>query len=70
MAWSMSRPVNSEKDTEVTFMLGTVLLVVLVLALLGSLPMYPYSANWGYFPSGILGTVVVIWLIMVLVGRA
>jgi len=51
-------------------MLGTVLLVVLVLALLGSLPMYPYSASWGYFPSGILGTVVVIWLIMVLVGRA
>jgi hypothetical protein len=51
-------------------MLGTVLLVVLVLALLGSLPVYPYSASWGYFPSGILGTVVVIWLIMVLVGRA
>jgi hypothetical protein len=51
-------------------MLGTVLSVVLVLALLGSLPVYPYSASWGYFPSGILGTVVVIWLIMVLVGRA
>ena len=51
-------------------MLGTVLLVVLVLALLGSLPVYPYSAGWGYFPSGLLGTVVVIWLIMVLVGRA
>ena len=51
-------------------MLGTVLLVVLILALLGSFPVYPYSAEWGYFPSGILGTVLVIWLIMVLVGRA
>jgi len=51
-------------------MLGTVLLVVLILALLGSFPVYPYSTDWGYFPSGILGTVLVIWLIMVLVGRA
>ena len=51
-------------------MLGTILLVVLILALLGSFPVYPYNAGWGYFPSGILGTVLVIWLVMVLVGRA
>ncbi len=51
-------------------MLGTILLVVLILALLGSFPVYPYSAGWGYFPSGLLGTVLVIWLVMVLVGRA
>ena len=50
-------------------MLGTVLLVILVLALIGSVPVYPYSANWGYFPSGILGTVVLVWLILVLIGR-
>jgi hypothetical protein len=50
-------------------MLGTVLLVILVLALIGSIPVYPYSASWGYFPSGILGTLLLVWLILVLVGR-
>ncbi len=50
-------------------MLGTVLLVILVLALIGSIPVYPYSAGWGYYPSGILGTVVLVWLILILVGR-
>jgi hypothetical protein len=50
-------------------MLGTVILVVLVLMLLGALPTYPYSASWGYFPSSILGTVLLVWLILLLVGR-
>jgi hypothetical protein len=50
-------------------MLGTVLLVILVLALIGSIPVYPYSAGWGYYPSSILGTVVLVWLILVLIGR-
>ena len=50
-------------------MLGTVLLVILVLALIGSIAVYPYSASWGYFPSGILGTLLLVWLILVLVGR-
>jgi hypothetical protein len=50
-------------------MLGTVLLIILILALLGSIPVYPYSAGWGYFPSGIIGTILIVWLILVLVGR-
>ncbi len=50
-------------------MLGTVLLIILILALLGSIPVYPYSAGWGYFPSGIISTILIIWLILVLVGR-
>jgi len=50
-------------------MLGTVILVVLVLMLLGALPTYPYSASCGYFPSSILGTVLLVWLILLLVGR-
>ncbi len=50
-------------------MLGTVLLIILILALLGSIPVYPYSAGWGYFPSGIIGTILIIWLVLVLVGR-
>ena len=50
-------------------MLGTVLLVILILALIGSIPAYPYSANWGYYPSGLLGTLLLVWLILVLIGR-
>ncbi len=50
-------------------MLGTILLVILVLALIGSIPAYPYSANWGYYPSGLLGTVLLVWLILLLIGR-
>jgi hypothetical protein len=50
-------------------MLGTILLIVLVLLLVGALPSWPYSSNWGYGPSGVLGTVVVVLLILVLIGR-
>ena len=50
-------------------MLGTVLLVVLVLVLLGALPTWPHSRNWGYYPSGMLGLVVLILLVLVLMGR-
>ena len=50
-------------------MIGTVLLVVLVLLLLGALPAWPHSRSWGYAPSGVLGLVVVILLVLVLIGR-
>lgn len=50
-------------------MLGTVLLVVLVLLLLGALPTWPYSRQWGYFPSGGLGLILLILLILLLLGR-
>ncbi len=50
-------------------MLGTILLVVLVLMLLGAIPRWGYSRNWGYGPSGGLGLVLVVVLILVLVGR-
>jgi len=49
--------------------LGTILLIVLILILLGALPTWSYSRNWGYFPSGGLGLVVVILLILVLMGH-
>ena len=49
-------------------MLGTVLLVVLLLALVGSLPAWPYSSGWGYYPSGGVGTILIIVLILVLLG--
>lgn len=50
-------------------MLGTVLLVILILMLLGALPSWPHSRSWGYGPSGGLGLLVVILLILVLLGR-
>jgi hypothetical protein len=49
--------------------IGTILLIVLVLVVIGALPTWPHSRNWGYYPSGIVGVVVVILLIMVLTGR-
>ena len=50
-------------------MLGPILLVALILTLVGSLPVYRYSSDWGYFPSGILATVLLLWLILFFVGR-
>jgi hypothetical protein len=49
--------------------LGTVLLIILILILIGALPTWPYSGGWGYYPSGGLGVVVIILLILVLIGR-
>lgn len=49
--------------------LGTVLLIVLVLLLLGVIPSWPHSRGWGYGPSGILGVVLIIVLILFLMGR-
>jgi hypothetical protein len=49
--------------------LSTVLLIILILALLGALPSWPYSRGWGYGPSGLVGLVLVVVLIMALMGR-
>jgi hypothetical protein len=50
-------------------MLGTILLVVLLLLLVGALPTWPYSRDWGYYPGGGLGLLLIILLILVLLGR-
>ena len=50
-------------------MLGTVLLVLLVLMLLGALPTWPHSSGWGYYPSGGIGLVLIIVIILLLMGR-
>ena len=47
-------------------MLGTILLILLILLLIGALPTWPYSSRWGYYPSGGLGLIVVILLVLVL----
>jgi hypothetical protein len=50
-------------------MLGTILLVILILALVGALPAWPHSQSWGYYPSSGLGLVLAIVLVLVLSGR-
>ncbi len=49
--------------------LGTILLIILILFLVGALPTWPHSANWGYYPSGGVGLVLVIVVVLLLLGR-
>jgi hypothetical protein len=50
-------------------MLGTILLIILILILIGALPRWPYSSGWGYYPSGGVGLILVIIVILLLMGR-
>jgi Protein of unknown function (DUF3309) len=49
--------------------IGTIVLIILVLMLLGAIPSWPHSRSWGYGPSGLLGTLLIVVLILVLMGR-
>jgi hypothetical protein len=55
----------SEKNMSI----GTILLILLVLLLIGALPSWPYSGGWGYYPSGGLGLVLIVLLVLVVTGR-
>jgi hypothetical protein len=50
-------------------MLGTILLIVLIMMLIGAFPAWPHSRSWGYYPSGGLGLLVVILVVLLLLGR-
>lgn len=50
-------------------MLGTILLIVLILLLVGAIPAWPHSKSWGYAPSGVLGIVVIILIVLLLTGN-
>jgi hypothetical protein len=50
-------------------MLGTILLILLILLLIGSIPAWPYSGGWGYGPSGTLGLILIIVIILLLLGK-
>ena len=50
-------------------MLGTILLIILILLLVGALPSWPYSAGWGYYPSGGIGLLVMVIVVLLLLGR-
>jgi hypothetical protein len=52
-----------------TQMLGTILIIILILLLIGALPTWPYSSGWGYYPGGGLGIILIIVVILVLMGR-
>jgi hypothetical protein len=49
--------------------LGTILIIILILLLIGAIPSWPYSSGWGYGPSGIIGVLLVVVLILLLLGR-
>jgi hypothetical protein len=49
--------------------IGTILLIILILALVGVIPVWPHSRSWGYAPGGVVGVIVIILLILVLLGR-
>ena len=49
--------------------LGTILIIILILVLVGALPTWPHSREWGYAPSGLLGTVLIILIVLFLLGR-
>ena len=49
--------------------MSTILLIILILLLIGALPTWPHSTNWGYYPSGGVGLVVIILLVLLLMGR-
>jgi hypothetical protein len=50
-------------------MLGTILLFILILILIGAVPRWPYSGGWGYYPSGVVGLLLIIIIILLLAGR-
>jgi hypothetical protein len=62
---SALRPNKRGKNMSIT----TILIIILVLALVGALPAWPYSRGWGYYPSGIAGIVVLILIVLLLMGR-
>jgi hypothetical protein len=59
--------VNVQRNN--TMSIGTILLIILILLLIGALPTWPYSSGWGYYPSGAAGLVVIVLIVLLLMGR-
>jgi hypothetical protein len=66
---SLTQRFTAGLDRSEETMLGTILIIVLILLLIGALPTWPYSGGWGYYPGGGLGLILVIVIVLVLVGR-
>lgn len=63
------RTVTRTAHEEHAMPIGTILLIILILILVGALPSWPYSRGWGYYPSGIVGIIVVVLIVLLLMGR-
>jgi hypothetical protein len=63
------KPEAHHAATQEKNMLGTILLVLLILVLIGALPTWPHSRNWGYYPSSGIGFVVLVVVVLLLIGR-
>jgi hypothetical protein len=64
-----SRAANPNKHRSTTMSLGTILLVILVLALIGAFPAWGYNSGWGYYPTGGIGLILLIVIILLVLGR-
>jgi hypothetical protein len=56
-------------EWRVVMSLGTILLIILILILIGALPSWPHSRSWGYYPSGAIGVIVIILIVLLVLGR-
>ena len=65
----MEAPAHATLELRKETSMGLILLIILIVLLIGALPTWPYSSGWGYYPSGTLGTVLIVLLILVLMGR-
>jgi len=66
---AMQLLVNQHYSKERFMSLGTILIIILILVLVGALPTWPHSRQWGYAPSGLLGAVLIILIVLFLMGR-
>jgi hypothetical protein len=64
-SWLTASEHSCRKDTR----MRTILLVILILLLLGALPLWPYSAGWGYYPGGGLGLILLVLIVLIVLGR-
>jgi hypothetical protein len=67
--YEQSDKINLKVEEKRRKNMGTILIVILILVLVGALPTWPHSRNWGYYPSGGLGLVLLILIILLLMGR-
>jgi uncharacterized membrane protein YkgB len=69
LATDPNRDELSNSVEERSMSLGTILIIVLILMLIGVVPTWPHSRDWGYAPSGVLGTVLIVLIVLFLLGR-
>ncbi len=69
LRWPRCRAARHSLDKENGMTLGSILIIILLLMLVGALPTWPHSRSWGYFPTGALGAILIAVLFLLLLGR-